>query len=80
MISENPAFMMNKDLEDGVYVALKGRVPVKVRGSVKKGDRLISGDTGIAIATNKNQLANVFAIALESNGSEDTKLIEAVIV
>ena len=80
VISENPAFMMNKDLEGGVYVALKGRVPVKVRGSVKKGDRLISGDTGIAIATNKNQLANVFAIALESNGSEDTKLIEAVIV
>lgn len=80
VISANPAFMMNKDLVNGVYVALKGRVPVKVKGTVKKGDRLISSDDGVAIVTNKNQLANVFAISLESSGVEDVKLIEAVIV
>jgi hypothetical protein len=79
-VSANPAFMMNSELEGGTYVALKGRVPVKVKGSVRKGDRLISGDTGVAIVTNKNQLANVFAIAIESNGSEDVKLVEAVII
>ncbi len=80
VVSVNPAFMMNKDLEGGTYIALKGRVPVKVIGPVKKGDKLISTDLGISIVTNKNQLANVFAISLESNGSESIKLVEAVII
>ena len=80
VVSANPAFMMNKDLEGGTYVALKGRVPVKVSGPVKKGDKLISTDFGISIVTNKNQLANVFAIALETNGSDSVKLVEAVII
>lgn len=80
VVSANPAFMMNKDLEGGTYIALKGRVPVKVLGPVKKGERLISTDIGAAIVTNKNQLANVFAIALETNSSQDMKLIEAVII
>lgn len=80
VISSNPAFMMNKDLKDGVYVALKGRVPVKVKGPVKKGDRLISTDLGISMVTNKNHLANVFAISLETNDSTSINLVESVII
>lgn len=78
VISENPAFMMNKDLENGVYVALKGRVPVKVIGTVSKGDRLIASDNGYAIVSSASY--DVFAIALETNFSLDVKLIEAVIL
>ncbi len=80
VISANPAFMMNKDLEGGVYVALKGRVPVRVTGSVKKGDRLVAAEGGCAIAASFHQHPDVFAIALEGNSNTDIKLIEAIIL
>lgn len=79
VISANPAFMMNKDLEGGVYVALKGRVPVKVVGSVKKGDRLIASNNGCATAAVPHS-NDVFAIALESNDDTGVKIIESVIL
>jgi hypothetical protein len=80
VISANPAFMMNKDLEGGVYVALKGRVPVKVTGTIKKGDRIVSTDNGVAIKATYQQYHEIFAIALESSDDVGTKLIEAIIV
>jgi hypothetical protein len=79
VISTNPAYMMNKDLEGGVYVALKGRVPVKVIGSVKKGDNLIAANDGCA-TVGVHHSSEVFAIALESNSDTGTKLVEAVIL
>lgn len=79
VISENPAFMMNKDLVGGVYVALKGRVPVRVVGSVKKGDRLIASNNGTAVAAVPHA-NDVFAIALESNSDTGEKIVEAVIL
>jgi len=78
-ISQNPAFMMNKDLEGGVYVALKGRVPVRVFGVIKKGDKLIASTDGCAVAA-VHHSSDVFAIALESSDNIDEKLIEAVIL
>jgi hypothetical protein len=71
--------MMNKDLEGGTYIALKGRVPCKVYGDVKKGDRLVSGPGGTAMSAHGN-FANAFAVALESNGGIDGKLIEALVL
>lgn len=77
-VSENPAYMMNSDLDGGTYIALKGRVPVKVLGKVSKGDRLVAGKNGVAVVS---AYANdVFAIALESNDSNAIKIIEAVIL
>lgn len=78
-VSLNPAFMMNSELEGGTYVALKGRVPVKVVGSVSKGDRLVASDNGTATRAD-NADVNVFAIALESNDNSDVKLVECVIL
>jgi hypothetical protein len=79
VISENPAFMMNKDLEGGVYVALKGRVPVKVIGRIKKGDDLIAANNGCAMMAVPH--ANgVFAVALESSDDEGVKVIEALVI
>lgn len=72
VISEKPAFKMNDDLVGGVYVALKGRVPVLVEGKVKKGDELVASNNGRAIVgTDK-----VFAIALEDGEG----VVEAVIL
>ena len=80
VISTNPAFMMNKDLEGGTYVALKGRVPVKVIGRVRKGDRLIATDNGHAITAGFHQFPDVFAISLETNESVESKIVEAIVL
>jgi len=79
VVSADPAFMMNKDLEGGIYIALKGRVPCKAYGSVQKGDRLIAGPGGTAMAAHGNY-ANVFAIALESTGTQADNTIEVLVL
>lgn len=78
-VSEKPAYLMNSELVGGTAIALKGRVPVRVTGSVLKGQRLIAGTNGTAQAAMGNT-ADVFAIALESNNEAGEKIIEAVIL
>jgi hypothetical protein len=88
-VSANPAFKMNDGLEGGTYIALKGRVPVKIFGPVNKGDRLIACDNGCAGVSSvilKNMpiraggFPDTFAIALETNLDPGVKLVEAVIL
>ena len=79
VVSTNPAFMMNKDLEGGTYIALKGRVPVKVTGRIKKGQDLIAADNGCAMMAVPHA-SGVFAVALESSDDEGIKTIEALIL
>ena len=78
-VSEKPAYLMNSELDGGTAVALKGRVPVRVTGSILKGQRLVAGSNGTAQAAMGNT-ADVFAIALESNEDAGEKIIEAVIL
>jgi len=78
-VSGKPAYMMNSELEGGTYIALKGRVPVKVTGAVLKGQKLIAGANGTAQAAFGNN-TDAFAIALESNNDVNTKLVEAIII
>jgi len=78
VISPSPAYMMNAHLAGGQFVALKGRLNVKVIGPVNKGDRLIATDNGSAKASSSH--ADVFGIALESNASEDVKHVESVVL
>ena len=81
VVSANPAIKMNDALEGGTYIALKGRVPVKVEFPVKKGDPLISGHAGVARADPLEDLSiRQFAIALESNDDAGVKLVECVIL
>ncbi len=79
VVSTNPAFMMNKDLEGGTYIALKGRVPCKVVGAVKKGQRLIAGNDGAAVAAVPHA-NDVFAIALESSADVGIKTVEVLVL
>jgi hypothetical protein len=88
-VSGSPAYLMNIGLEGGTPIALKGRVPVKVIGAVKKGDRLIAADNGCCGASSmllKNipikagNFPDTFAIALESSTDEGVKLVEAIIL
>lgn len=80
VISTNPAYMMNKDLEGGTYVALKGRVPCKVIGPIVKGARLVAAANGCATVANSTNLTEVFAIALESYNGTDPSVIEVVVL
>ncbi len=77
VISKNPGYMMNSDLDGGTYVALKGRVPVKVVGDVKKGDYLVAGHNGHAQVSN-SIMANIFAVALTD--SQKSGYVEAIIL
>jgi len=79
VVSAHPAYKMNDGLEGGTYIALKGRVPVKVLGPVKKGDSLAGTAHGIAYSQSET-IATTFAIALENYTNTDIGLIEAVIL
>ena len=75
VISENPAFKMNADTE-GQYIGLKGRVPVRVVGEVKKGDRVYAYNAGVGKNSGTGSLVG---IALETNTTEAEKLVECVL-
>jgi hypothetical protein len=78
-ISDKPAYLMNFELEGGSIVALKGRIPVKVSGAVKKGDQLIAGKNGTA-QIGIPHAPGVFGIALETSNDEGIKLVECIIL
>jgi len=81
VISTNPAYLMNKDAE-GLPVALQGRVPVKVLGKVKKGDRLCSSDEpGVAwvVSEGEYDVRAIIGRSLEDKDSGDFGVVEAVI-
>lgn len=76
VVSTDPALMMNSDA-DGQYIGLKGRLPVRVVGSVNKGDAVYVNDNGCAgTAINGGSLVG---IALEGSSDEGEKLIECVL-
>lgn len=80
VVSANPAYIMNVGLANGTIVALKGRVPVKTVGTVKKGDRLIATDTGLAKSLTSECASLVFAIALNDSDNTEGNTIEALIL
>ena len=63
VVSSNPAHLMNGGLQGAnvVPMALQGRVPCKVTGSVQKGDLMVSAGFGYARADNNAQLGQVIA-------------------
>lgn len=81
VVSENPGFVLNSEAK-GVLIAHKGQVKVLVRGPVKKGEIIIAVDEGVAEAVSR--LSQVvrhlkIGIALESNDSKETKLINTMV-
>jgi hypothetical protein len=76
VVSTEPALIMNEDL-DGQAIALKGRVPVRVVGAVKKGQALYVDAEGCASTTING--GSIVGIALESNHFEEEKLVECVL-
>jgi hypothetical protein len=74
VISAEPAYLMNSEAE-GQAVGLKGRVPVRVVGPVKKGQAVFADDNGSA----RNTGVHIVGVALETNNSPEEKLVECVL-
>jgi hypothetical protein len=75
VVSANPAYLMNSEA-DGQAIALKGRVPVRVIGAVKKGQAVYAWQSGVCSTIATTALVG---IALESNSEENEKLVECVL-
>jgi len=75
MQTEAPAYLMNVDA-DGQAIALKGRVPVRVKGAVQKGEAVYAWADGVASTVGTQGLVG---IALESNNAVEEKLVECVL-
>jgi hypothetical protein len=80
VVSTNPAHLMNSVLtaEYPVAVALTGRVPTSVVGTVSKGDMMISSGNGVAMACSKPEIGTVIGKALE-DFSGNSGVIEIVV-
>jgi hypothetical protein len=75
VISAEPAYLMNSDC-DGQAIGLKGRVPVRVKGTVTKGQPVYAWEDGVCSTIASTALVG---IALESSEDESEKLIECVL-
>jgi hypothetical protein len=82
-VSTDPAYLMNAE-SNGVAVALRGKIPVKIIGAVEKGDLLVTSSVaGYAISVENLKVYNnysVFAKSLESDDRTDARTIWAVIL
>ena len=66
IISTDPAHLMNSD-QEGVALALAGRVPCKVTGAVAAGDLMVAAGNGMAMANNQAAMGTVIGKAIEAN-------------
>ena len=94
VISTDPAYLMNSELTAGLPVALVGRVPVRIVGSVNKGQKVYADGIGrasknVAIESSASpvselqieraQVERFIGIALENNADEGEKLVECIL-
>jgi hypothetical protein len=75
VVSAEPAYLMNSDAE-GQAIGLKGRVPVRVKGPVKKGQAVYAWAEGVCSTIETQGLVG---IALESSNDDSEKLVECVL-
>jgi len=84
VISTHPAHLMNGGAGDNLThppIAMTGRVPVRVVGKVRKGDRLVSAGFGLARSAKNNEITafNVIGRSLGDKESINEGIIEAIV-
>jgi len=84
IISTNPSYLMNATINGSLAlpVALVGRVPCQVVGTISKGDRLVASDIpGVATALDvtKYQPACIVGKSLENYDSTEVGVIEVAV-
>jgi len=85
VISTRAAYLMNSGAgNDQTHppVAITGRVPVRVVGHVKKGDRLVSAGNGLARAAKAGEITafNVIGRALHDKLDDEQGSLEAIVM
>ena len=80
VVSTNPAYVMNSECagEHIAVLALQGRVPCKVTGSVRKGDLMVAAGNGFACANNEARSGTIIGKAL-ANFDGESGVIEVVV-
>jgi len=84
IVSTRPAYLMNARLKhnkNALPIAVAGRIPVKVKGEVKRGDRLIASDVpGVAQVAPADVAAwAIIGRSLSDFTGSDIGMVEAVI-
>ena len=84
VISSRAAYLMNAGAGDNdthPAIAISGRVPVRVIGEVRKGDRLVSAGNGLARAGSQDEITafNVVGRALENKYTSNEGLVECFV-
>ena len=84
VVSDRAAYLMNAGAgSDATHppIAMNGRVPVKVVGTVNKGDRLVSAGNGFARAAQNGEATarNIIGRALQTKTTEEAGTVEAVV-
>ena len=84
VVSDSPAFLMNAQAgnnDSHPMIALKGRVLVKVEGTGKAGDRIVSAGDGLARVGELSECTtfNVLGRLIKDKYSQETELTECVI-
>jgi hypothetical protein len=84
VVSTNAAYLMNAGAGSNAThppVAMQGQVPVRVIGTVKKGDRLVSAGNGLARAASKSEITsfNVIGRALQSKTTLEEGVVKAAV-
>jgi hypothetical protein len=84
VVSESPAFLMNANAgnnDSHPMIALKGRVMVKLTGTGRAGDRVVSAGNGEARIANLDECTafNTLGRLLKAKYNEETALTECVI-
>jgi hypothetical protein len=84
VISTLPGFLLNGNAGTDIThppIAVNGRVPVRVIGTCRKGDRLVSAGRGVARAAQRSELTafNVIGRALQDKITNEEGLVEAIV-
>jgi hypothetical protein len=80
VVSTEPAYLMNAGLENGVAVALTGRVPCNVVGKIRRGDMLVTSHIpGVATYAGAPLIGTVIGKALGNYDSDIVGTIEVVV-
>jgi hypothetical protein len=83
IISTAPGFLLNsrqKLTEHAYPVALKGRVPCLVKGTVRKGQRIVASDiAGVGMATDHFDAATIIGRAIGEKHSDEIDAVEVAV-
>jgi len=84
VISTRAAYLMNGSAGDDIThpaVAVQGRVPVRVVGQVRKGDRLVSAGSGLARSAARSEITafNVIGRSLQDKTTMEEGVVEAIV-